>query len=70
MLDQKATEEGGKTFGRVLLIAVIPVLIDSLSQAQFSWRGTLTALGIAVLLAVDKFIHESKNMKANGLTWF
>jgi hypothetical protein len=67
---KKALVEGAKEFGRVVLIAVLPILVDSLSTNSFSWRTTVVALVMAALKAIDKWVHENGNINANGIVPF
>lgn len=45
--------------GRVILIAVVPVLIASLESGQVDWRVISIACAIAILRALDKFLHKN-----------
>lgn len=69
-MEKNAFLEGTKELGRILLIAVLPILIDSFATGSFSWRVTGLALMVALLKALDKWIHENKDIKANGLVPF
>jgi len=55
--------------GRIAVIAIIPVLIDGLSQGAIDWRTVGIVGGIAVLRFVDKWLHESGKAE-KGLTRF
>lgn len=69
-MDKKALIEAAKEVGRMALLAALPIVIDSLANNTFSWRVTSVAVLIAVLRAIDKYIHESPRTKANGLVPF
>lgn len=69
-MNKPAFSEAGKEFGRVIVLAIIPVLITLLEQPTFSWRAALVAIAIAALRAVDKYRHEDPGTKANGLVPF
>lgn len=50
--------EGLKELGRVVVLAILPVAIDSLLANEISWRGLVISLAVAALRAVDKWLHE------------
>ncbi len=53
--------EALKELGRVAVIAMIPLLIDGITNNQLNWRMVVGAGMIAVLRALDKLAHlESK----------
>lgn len=62
-----AFKEAIKEFGRMAVLAVIPVLISSLEGSQINLRATGIALGIVLLRTLDRFIHEEKSLKSTGL---
>jgi hypothetical protein len=73
--DVKPVVEALKEFGRIALLAVIPMLIDQLSSGVIQWKAILVVGAIAVLKAVDKFIHLKGKVEDNatltrGLTQF
>jgi hypothetical protein len=49
--------ESLKELGRVAVIAMIPILIDGVSQNRIDWRIVAGAGMIAVLRALDKLAH-------------
>jgi hypothetical protein len=53
-----AENEALKELGRVALIAAIPVLIDSLQKGNVDWRTILVVAVVAVLRAVDRYLHK------------
>jgi hypothetical protein len=67
--------EALKQGGRVFAVAVIPLLIDQLTRDSINWRALIITGVIAVLMAVDKGLHEegketgSENL-TKGLTRF
>lgn len=61
--------EGVKQFGRVVVVAAVPVLVLAL-ESGMNWKATLTALAIAVLMAVDKYLHVNENVEVKGLVPF
>lgn len=63
-------QEGIKEYLRVTVLAVLPVLIDSLANDELSIRGIVLAVVLAALRGIDAYIHENKNIKANGLLPF
>ena len=61
--------EGLKELARVALIAVVPIIISGLEAGKLDWKLVLVSGVIAILKAVDKFVHKS-DLKANGLIPF
>ena len=64
-----------KELGRIGALATIPVMIDGLTQGMISWKLIGITAVIAVLKAVDKYLHtlgkEINNKKLiTGLTRF
>jgi len=67
--------EGLKEMGRVALLAVIPLLIEGISSWEINWKALAIVGGVAVLRAIDKFLHlegklEGDETKTKGLTLF
>lgn len=60
--------EGLKELCRVSLIAAVPLLISGLETGLIDWRMVGIASIIAVLKALDKYLHKSGIEK--GLTRF
>lgn len=54
----EATKKGFTEFLRVILIAILPVIIDSLERNILDWKVIAVAVAIAALKAVDRGIHE------------
>lgn len=54
----EALVKGLKEFSRVILIAILPVIIDSLERNILDWKVVLVAVAIAALKAVDRGMHE------------
>jgi len=68
---KNAIIEALKEAGRVLVLAIIPVLIDSLSKGSIDWKVVAVTGAIALLRFVYKFLHENApEGKAGGLTQF
>jgi len=44
--------------GRILLLAIIPVAIPMLESWTFDWKTLVVVGGIALLKAIDKYLHE------------
>jgi len=70
MFDKKALWESVKELLRTGLLAAIPVITDSVANGTFSWRVTLVAASVAAWRAIDRYLHENKNTKLNGLAPF
>jgi hypothetical protein len=51
--------EGLKETLRTGIIAVLPVLIDSIQKGFVDWRVILVAFVLAVLKGIDKWVHLS-----------
>lgn len=62
-LNTNALVEAFKELLRTGLIAVIPLVIDGLASGIINWRTIGIAGAIAVLRAVDKWLHQ-KNVKS------
>lgn len=63
--------EALKELGRVVVIAIIPILIDSLNKGEIN-INTIAVVGtIAGLRFIDKYLHEkAPEGKSGGLTNF
>ena len=69
--NKKALIEGVKELLRTFLMAVIPLVIVDLQDSRFNWQVWLIAGLIAVLSAVDKWLHKKDTgVRGNGLTGF
>ncbi len=55
--------ESFKSFLRLILLAIIPVLISSLSSNHIDWRSTLVAVVLSTLYAVQDWLHQ-KDVKS------
>ena len=67
--------EGLTELGRIALIAIIPIMIDGLLKGIIDWRLIGISALIAVLKAIDKFLHklgvqEDNDSLTLGLTRF
>lgn len=73
-IDKKAIVEGAKELGRVVLIAMIPVFYTSINmqtgEFTFNWKIMLATGLVALLKAVDKYVHEEPNTKSSGILPF
>lgn len=60
-----------KEMGRVLVLAIIPVVIPMFESWSVDWRVIATVGAIAVLRFIDKYLHEnSPEGVSGGLTRF
>lgn len=59
--------EALKELGRVVVLAVIPILITSLENMEIDWRLVGTVAAIAALRAIDKWLHLTGKEKSNDL---
>jgi EamA domain-containing membrane protein RarD len=67
----KAFIEPLKEAGRVVVLAIIPVLIASLEVKQFDWISIGVVAGLALLRFIDKYLHDqAPDGVAGGLTRF
>jgi hypothetical protein len=67
----ESLKESLKELGRILVLAALPILIDSLSSGQFSWRVLMVAVATAGLRFIDKYLHlEEPEGVSGGLTRF
>lgn len=64
-------KEALKEAGRVIVLAVIPLLIDSLSKGEIHWHLIGITAVIALLRFIDKYLHEKEpEGVAGGLVRF
>ncbi len=71
----KPLVEALKEAGRIVLIAIIPLMIDGLTRDAIDWRGIGVVGAITLLRAIDKFLHIEGKLEDNasltgGLTRF
>jgi len=67
----KAFIEALKEAGRVVVLAVVPVLIASLEAKTFDWVSIGVVAGVALLRFIDKYLHEkAPEGESGGLTRF
>jgi hypothetical protein len=59
MPSKEALIEALKEFGRVVMIAIVPVVIASLSEMKFDWEVIAVTGAIAGLRFIDKLLHET-----------
>lgn len=67
--------EALKEVGRMALLAVIPILIDSVTKGSVDWNLLLVTAVVAALRGVDKYLHLQGKVEENptlvkGLTQF
>ena len=62
-----AFKEGMKEFARIAVLSIIPVLIASLEGGQSDMKAIVVAVVIALLRALDSFIHHEESLKSTGL---
>lgn len=71
-MDSKALLETVKEAGRIAFFAALAALVaygaDKLSLLDPT--SFQVVIGTAVLRVLDKFVHENKNIKANGIAPF
>jgi hypothetical protein len=78
----EAIKEALKELGRLIVLAVVPILIATLEAKEFDWKALLVLVAIAALRVIDKYLHEKDMMlpvrkqsegtllKGGGLTGF
>jgi len=71
-LDINALKEAAKLVIRTAILAGLTALIGWLTTYVSSFDPTTLqfVIGTAVLAALDKYIHEAQNIKANGIVRF
>lgn len=59
-----------KEFLRIILVAIIPVIIGQLQNGTIGdWKVIATVAAIALLKAIDEFLHElGKEKESTSLT--
>lgn len=68
---KEAFIEALKEAGRVVALAVVPVLIASLESQSFDIKAVLIVAGLALLRFIDKYLHvKAPNGVSGGLTRF
>ena len=55
---QEAIYLGFKEFLRIVLLAGIPVVITGIEQGNLDYKIIASAIGIALLKAIDRGLHE------------
>lgn len=65
-MKKEAIISGLKEAGRVVVLAVVPVLIDSLQKGIVDWRVIGITGAIAFLRFVDKALHEMEPKGVSG----
>ena len=73
-MNKQALIEGTKELGRVVLVALIPIILASVNtqtgEITLNMQiVTATAL-VALLKAVDKYVHKEPGTKSNGILPF
>jgi hypothetical protein len=73
--DIKPAVEAVKQAGRIVLVSVIPLLVVQLQNSKIDWRAIGVTGAIALLMAVDKYLHLEGKLQDNdqltkGLTQF
>ncbi len=61
--------EALKEGGRVVVLAVIPLLVDSLGKGAIDWHLVLITGAVALLRFTDSWLHQS-GVAQGGLTRF
>ena len=59
-LTQLAKSEAAKEFLRLILIAVIPVVIDSLQKGNLELRTIIVVAVVAGLRAIDRYLYKAE----------
>lgn len=54
----EALREAIKEFGRVIVLAIIPILISNLTEDTFNWKVVAVTAALAGLRFIDKWMHE------------
>lgn len=66
-MKKNPTVEAAKEFGRIVVLSLIPLVVVALEAGNLFTKATLVTLAVAALRAIDSYIHERKDLKANGL---
>jgi hypothetical protein len=69
-MKKNALTEAAKEFARIAVLSLLPLVVAALEAGNLFTKATLVALAVAVLRALDSYIHNNKNIKANGLLPF
>lgn len=72
--DKTALIEALKELARVAILASIPVITSSINtitgEFNLDWRILFAAVVIAILKALDKYIHRNENTELKGMLPF
>ena len=61
--------EAIKQAGRIVLVAIIPLVINQLNSSSIDWKAIGVTGAIALLMAIDKYLHlEGKATGSESLT--
>ena len=61
--------EAIKQAGRIIAVAIVPLLISQLQTNAIDWRTIGVTGAVALLMAIDKYLHlEGKIEKDESLT--
>lgn len=63
----KPLTEAVKEGLRVVALAVLPVLVDSLTQGEVNWRFIAITGAVAALRFIDAWLHEVGKEEKNKL---
>jgi len=70
-VDRTAILEGLKQGARIFLMGAVPLILVDLKGGEFNFQTWLLAGLVAVLAAVDKWLHKKETgVLGNGLTGF
>ena len=73
-MNKQALIEGAKELGRVIVIAILPILMASINtqtgEVNINMQILLAALIIAALKAVDRYVHKEPNIDSKGILPF
>jgi len=70
-MNKEALIEALKESGRVVLLAILPLLIASVEKGEFDLKAIGVVAGLAFLRFIDKYLHlNEKNGVSGGLTRF
>lgn len=73
--DVKPVVEAMKEGARVVALAIIPLLIEGLSQGGINWRSVGVVAAVTALRVIDKWLHlvgkeRGDDKLTHGLTQF
>jgi hypothetical protein len=59
--------EAVKQGGRVVAVAIVPLLITQLNNNSIDWKTILVTGAVALLMSIDKYLHLDGKINGNDV---